>query len=211
MALFVDNPEMLKAYESEHKVETAARLISFDYLLITRSNLVSAFQPLVDLKTQANLSVKVETVEAITNAWSGRDAPEKLRNYIRDVYTNWGITYVLLGGDIDTVPCRYAYVYMGSLVDNPLLPCDLYFACLDGSWNSDGDTRWGEPEDGEGGEPVDLLGEVFVGRAPVDTPAEVSTFVEKTTRYETQSHPMSRTFSFWRSFWRTPRAVPPRG
>ncbi len=35
---------------------------------------------------------------------------------------------------------------------------------------------------------VDFLAEVFVGRAPVDTVVEVSTFAEKTVRYETQAH-----------------------
>lgn len=189
VANFVDNPEMLKVYESVPRPSSLSGLTSYDYLLITRSNLVTAFQPLVDLKTQAGLAVKVETMEAITNTFSGQDMPEKLRNYIRAAYTNWNIAYVLLGGDIPTVPYRIAYIGMGGVVDSPFLPTDLYFACLDGSWNNDNDARWGEPTDGEGGVDVDLLAEVYVGRAPVDTVAEVNIFVEKTVRYETQSHP----------------------
>ncbi len=68
------------------------------------------------------------------------------------------------------------------------LPTDAYFACLDGSWNRDGDKRWGEPTDGDQGDEVDLLAEVWVGRAPVDTPDEAASFVEKTIRYERQGH-----------------------
>jgi hypothetical protein len=58
---------------------------------------------------------------------------------------------------------------------------------LDGSWNRDGDKRWGEPTDGEDGGEVDLLAEVWVGRAPVDTPAEAACFVEKTLRQEREA------------------------
>jgi hypothetical protein len=140
---------------------------------------------LVDRKVQDGLSVRTETVESITNAYAGRDVPEKIRNCIRYAYTNWGIQYVLLGGDTQIVPCRYAYAYVDSGADTSI-PCDLYYACLDGSWNGNNNSQWGEPTDGEGGGDVDLLAEVFVGRAPVDTVAEVSTFVEKSVRYEAQ-------------------------
>jgi hypothetical protein len=183
----VANPSMLQRYETRRlAMESTA---DFDYLLITKSNLVSAFQPLVELKTQNGVSVKVETVEAILQSQAGRDDPERIRNFIRHAYTNWGITYVLLGGDTAVVPCRYAHVNMGSLVSNPILPCDLYYSCLDGTWNRDNDARWGEPNDGDDGGDVDLLGEVYVGRAPVETVEEVNIFVEKTVRYASQAHP----------------------
>jgi len=185
---WVENPEMFEAYAGAPTPKTDGSAI-YDYLLITRTNLVAAFQPLVDLKTQAGLAVKVETVEAITSAYAGRDAPEKIRNYIRYAYTNWGVTYVLLGGDVASVPCRFAYVTVGSVVDSPNVPTDLYYGCLDGSWNRDNDTRWGEPTDGDSGGDVDLMAEVYVGRAPVDTVPEANRFVEKTVRYATQSHP----------------------
>ena len=60
---------------------------------------------------------------------------------------------------------------------------DLYFAALNGSWNSDLDEWWGEP--GE----ADLLAEVFVGRAPVDSEQELSNFVNKTLTYEKSNAP----------------------
>ena len=211
VANFVDNPEMLKVYEGVSKPSSLSGSTSYDYLLITRSNLVTAFQPLVDLKTQAGLAVKVETMEAITNLYAGRDAPEKLRNYIRSAYTNWGISYVLLGGDTPTVPCRIAYVSMGGVVSSPWLPADLYFACLDGSWNNDGDSYWGEATDGEGGGDVDLLAEVYVGRAPVDTVAEVNIFVEKTARYETQDHPHVTNVLFMAEFLADTSSGPAQG
>jgi len=185
---WVDNPEMLEAYEPATAPSKSSGQ-TYDYLLITKSNLVTAFQPLVDLKTQQGLAVRVQTIEILTNTFAGVDVPERIRNCIRDAYVNQGVRYVLLGGDTTAgLPSRTAYVYMGASED-PYLPTDMYYACLDGTWNNDGDARWGEPTDGPGGADLDLLAEVHVGRAPVDTVADVNIFVEKTVRYETQTHP----------------------
>ena len=184
---FVDNPAMMDAYASDRRL-SLANSDRFDYLLLTREALAPAFQPLLERKVQEGLAIKSETIENITASQTGKDLQEKIRNYIRHAYTSWGITYVLLGGDIATVPCRYAYAYVNQPEIDSLIPCDLYYACLDGSWNSDGDGHWGEPTDGEGGSDVDLLAEVYVGRAPVDTAAEAAIFVEKTIRFESQPH-----------------------
>ena len=76
-------------------------------------------------------------------------------------------------------------------------PSDLYFGCLEGSFNSDGNDRWGEPDDGPGGNcDVDLKAEVFVGRALIANSYydsydyvsgiyDVYNFVKKTIDYET--------------------------
>ncbi|MGC8989011.1 MAG: C25 family cysteine peptidase [Verrucomicrobiia bacterium] len=193
----IDNPALLAEYDQRPVTKLQGVTPVFDYLLITRSNLVQAFSPLLTAKAASGLNVKVQTVESIASSYAGRDLPEQIRNYIRYAYTNWGVTYVLLGGDVSIVPCRYAYVGMGSLVPGqPIVPTDTYFACLDGSWNGDGDSRWGEPDDGDDGGDVDLLSEVFVGRAPVDTPAEAMIFVEKTIRYAANGHPWPDTALF---------------
>ena len=187
VAAFVDNPDGLIEYQTaaaKAPADAAPALPHYDYLLVTKSFLLPSFQPLVELKIADGLAVKTASMENILASQPGRDAPEKLRNYIRSAYTNWSVRYVLLGGDIDTVPVRYAYVNPTGLDPNSSIPCDLYYSCLDGSWNSDGDNRWGEPTDGEGGGDVDLLGEVYVGRAPVDTVEEANRWVEKTVRHE---------------------------
>lgn len=150
---------------------------------MTRQALLEAFQPLVDLKESDGLTVHVETVENILANSPGRDAAEKLRTFIRQAYTNWGIEYVLLGGDIATVPYRSAHGRCAN--QDGVLPTDLYFACLDGTWNRNNDARWGEPTDGDDGGDVDLLAEVYVDRAPVDTPAQASVFVAKVIASET--------------------------
>ena len=65
-----------------------------------------------------------------------------------------------------------------------LIPSDLYYQCLDGNFNSDGDGFWGEPTDGPGGSDVDLASEVSIGRISAETPAEMSNQLFKMAAYE---------------------------
>ncbi|MBN1280241.1 MAG: choice-of-anchor D domain-containing protein, partial [Candidatus Thermoplasmatota archaeon] len=84
----------------------------------------------------------------------------------------------------DTVPARLLWV--DPLVEGisaDTMPSDGYYACLNGQYNSDGDDFWGEPTDGENGDDVDLIADVYVGRAPVGTLSEVNNFVNKTIQY----------------------------
>ena len=56
---------------------------------------------------------------------------EKIRAFVQDVYTNWGTIYVLLGGDINVVPCHYKTFYA---VDPDPVPNDAYYADFDSDW-----------------------------------------------------------------------------
>ena len=67
------------------------------------------------------------------------------------------------------------------------MPGDVYFSCLDGTYNFDGDSYWGEPTDGESGGDVDLVAEVFVGRACAGNTTEADRFVSKTLHYKSVS------------------------
>jgi len=49
------------------------------------------------------------------------------------------------------------------------IAADLYYSDLDGNWDADGDSIYGERTDN-----VNLYADVFVGRAPVDITAEVN-------------------------------------
>jgi hypothetical protein len=198
VAAFVDNPQALTEYgegtallgaqSSQDPVPRPAGS-TYDYLLISKAALLPSFDPLVAQKVADGLSVKTETVENIHDNYAGVDDPEKIRTYIQYAYATWGIQYVLLGGDASVVPYRGAYARTSGYTEHGM-PTDLYYACLDGSWNYDGDSDWGEPQDAEPGHgDVDLLAEVYVGRAPVDTPDEVATFVSKTVRYEQSGTP----------------------
>ena len=61
----------------------------------------------------------------------------------------------------------------------PDVASDLYFACLNGDWDGDGDGLYAE----YGEDDVDLVPELKVGRAPVRNAAEAAVFVDKTLAY----------------------------
>jgi hypothetical protein len=73
---------------------------------------------------------------------------------------------------------RGCYCSVGGTVDAGI-PCDLYFADMDGDWNQDNDVRWGETDDD-----TDLYPDVFLGRLPGNTGAQVETIVGKILTYE---------------------------
>ncbi len=198
----VDNPEMVKAYppvarmwapepsvlERDAKSPLTEKPGSSHYLIITTWSCVSAFEPLLDWKRQKGLTGTISTVEQIKESYEGRDLQEKIRNFIAECYDNLGTEYVLLAGDADIIPCRGTYGEVGMYTDEAI-PCDLYYGCLDGTWDHDGDGIYGESDDGDDGGEIDLVAEVYVGRAPIGSPTEAENFVRKTLQYEVERPP----------------------
>lgn len=153
------------------------------YLIITSDALAPAFQPLADWKTETGLPAAIRTTSFIRQQYpSAADDAERIRLFIRDAYARWGTKWVLLGGDTDIIPTRQAITlfYGGESIAT-----DLYFSCLDGNWDADGDSIYGEgySSASDPGDGCDLLPEVYVGRAPVLTVADAQVFVDKTLQY----------------------------
>jgi len=172
----VDNSELLDTYQIQ-----SAPLEEYDLLILTTDALKSGFEPLANDHTAAGQPTIVKTLTEI-----GATTPEQIRDYIRTAYQTWGIKYVLLGGGGDVVTEKILWVEgMDEGVNHyeDFMPADHYYACLDGTYNYDGDEKWGEPTDGEGGADVDLMAEVYVGRACVGSTNEVANFVGKTRAY----------------------------
>jgi hypothetical protein len=153
------------------------------YVIITNDAMQLEFQRLADWKTKSGVSAVVRTVSWIRENYpDGCDVPETIRKFIQDAYTNWGTTWVLLGGDSDVIPPRYGWsTYTGG----EAIPTDLYYQCLDGNWNADGDELFGEGYMGElyPGDSADLYPEVWMGRATVNTVEEARLFIDKTLAY----------------------------
>jgi hypothetical protein len=155
------------------------------YVIVTNDAMAPAFQQLADWKTQSGVPAVVRTISFIKQQYPfGADDAERVRLFLRDAYSRWGTKWVLLGGDTDVIPTRFAYTtYYGGEV----ISTDLYFSCLDGNWNADGDSIYGEgaisypPATGDS---ADLLPEVYVGRAPASTLAEAQLFVNKALKYQ---------------------------
>lgn len=150
---------------------------SYPYVIITNSTLQPVFENLKDLKDEQGLKTKIVLVSDITSNYSGSDAQAKIRNFITDAYQNWETEFVMLGGDEDIIPHRGLYADAGGTVDTDIA-ADLYYMALDGNWNTDGDSYWGEPAE------ADLVPELSVGRAAVGTVAEATNFVDKIVKYE---------------------------
>lgn len=175
----VDNAEAISQYAYTENLTT-----EYDILFITDQNLAPYFDPFISFKSSTGYIVETLTTDFIYANYSGQDDPEKIRNCIIDYYTNYNIFAVILGGDADKnnpmenfIPHRGFY---GS-VDNDIdIPADMYYACLDGNWNDDGDDRWGEP--GED----DLFAELIVGRIAVDDSTEIAHFIHKQIMYQDQ-------------------------
>lgn len=153
------------------------------YLIVTTQELVAAFEPLAAWKTRRGVPTQIRTIEWIeSRTRRGVDRAETLRNFLTEAYALWGVEYVLLGGDTALLPARFAFstVYGGSYS-----PADLYFACLDGTWNADGDVRWGEGALSMLAAESDILPELAVARAPVNNVSETQAFVSRVLAYET--------------------------
>jgi hypothetical protein len=156
------------------------------HLVITSTALANDFQALADWRTRRGVPSVVRTLDWVQqHARRGSDPAETLRNFLKDAYAWWGVDYVLLGGDTDVVPARYATSSVPGVATQ--VPTDLYYGCLDGTWNANRNGIWAEPATGAGnlGDQADLAPEVYVARAPVRTAAEVQLFVQKTIDYET--------------------------
>jgi hypothetical protein len=153
---------------------------SYDYLLITAEEFTAAFQPLVDWKTRKGVRVKVVTIEEINLDYAGIEPEQaRVRQCVVDAYANWGISWLLLGGDTDWVPARSTYAMnAGQGPFNNTIYADLYYADLDGDWNANGVEPYGEVEDN-----VDLYSDVFVGRLVARTSIQVDRMVDKILTY----------------------------
>jgi Peptidase family C25/Propeptide_C25 len=167
------------------------------YVVITTAELSPAFETLTDYRTSSEgggYTTFIENIDDIAATYPGLDLPEKMRNFIKDMYTNYGTQYVVLGGDCDgppeyqVIPTRGVYAHVSNYTDANI-PSDLYFGCLDGSWNSDGDEYWGEVNDGIDGGDIDWFSEVYIGRIPADDYTEAMNQINKIIGFETHSIP----------------------
>lgn len=104
----------------------------YDYVIITQDSWVNAFEPLKEWKTKKGIPANIVTTTWIYNSggYSGSNV-EKIRAFVQDVYQNWGTVYILLGGDVDVVPCHYRTF---SSVDPDPIPNDTYYADFDADW-----------------------------------------------------------------------------
>ena len=164
----IDNPLAITQYGM---IDPGTDEPYYDVLLITHEAMLDYWSDYIDWKTNCGYYVAVETVQDIYAAYTGQDGQDQIRNCVIDYYLNYDLTWVFLAADDEFIPHRGLYASSG-YTDNDIA-ADLYYAGLDGNWNTDGDSHWGEP--GED----DLRQEVYVSRAAVDSQTEIANFLNK--------------------------------
>ncbi|HNT52312.1 MAG TPA: C25 family cysteine peptidase, partial [Candidatus Syntrophosphaera sp.] len=164
----VDNPDAVPRYTLPSQ--------GYDYIIIHDAAKYSQWLPLKALYDARGYNVLMQSVQDIYSQFTGATNPEKIRNYLSAMYVDNTIRYVFLAGDIDAIPHKGLYANAGNYVSNNI-PADIYYASLDGSWNTDGDIYWGEQ--GE----ADLVPEFAIGRFCYNNDTEIANFIAKLTDY----------------------------
>lgn len=194
----VENPEMISTYSDgamlgKRNFSRCRSNADYKYVIVTNKELLGAttspnIGDLLEHRKKQGLTDTVVLIEDILKNYAHApdvtDNPSKLRAFVRDAYNKWNTKFVHLCGNTKIIPQRYLF----SLIDQPQyqekIPSDLYYQCIDGDYNSDNDTLWGEPTDGTGGKDVDLMAEVFIGRSLVYNAATMSYIFSKIMAYE---------------------------
>jgi hypothetical protein len=192
--LFVNYQETAELYQPKGSTPKSWQE-TYDYVIITASELESAVVASDFPNWKSSLGHNLGTVlitDTMISGQAGSDLAEKIRNFLRYHYLSWGIQYVLLVGDCETVPMRYCfpdptnhsfypydpYTYGGEV------PTDYYYADLSDpdalSWDSDGDGFRGE----YGHDTPGFLAEVSVGRIPTSDTARIRYTLNKLVAFE---------------------------
>lgn len=176
---FAQNPDKAELYSNPTR-----SLDNYDILIITPEAYSSQIHLLSDNYQKQGLKTHITTIETIQSHITGNDLPEKMRNLIIQEYQSYGISQVLLGGDVELVPFRgfYCSAQSSQLYEDNNIPADLYFSALDGNWNTNNNQLWAEiGED-------DLLPDISVGRLSFSNAFELSAMLNKIIKYE--NHPV---------------------
>lgn len=170
----VNNPEMSDVYD----VRAQKTIDGYELLVVTPEEWVSRFDEYKTFYEERGLRTKVAALEDIYSTSEGRDEQEKIRTFISKEYEEEGVMMVLLGGDTKLVPYRGLYCYVNHEYEDHNIPADMYYVCLDGTWNNDNDTLWGEV--GED----DLLPELAIARMPFNNELQFDNMMRKTLTYQ---------------------------
>ena len=166
---------------------------TYDYVIITDDDLIDSITSsgFIDWKESNGFNLKIVSItDSEITSQQGNDLAEKIRNFLRQYYLEWGINYVLIVGNYEKIPMRYCYPdpnnHRFDIFDYTAgeVPTDYYYADLSSSdadsWDLDGDGYYGE----FGEDDPDFEPEVAVGRIPTKNAARITYTLEKTIAFE---------------------------
>jgi len=173
--LFAKNATIEVVYEEP--IQEPMGQAELDNLIITSTLLHPQALSLAQWRNSTGVLTKVVTTDWIYGHYDGVDNPEMIRNCIKDFVSKFDIIYATIFGDVDQVPVRYAYVPDGY---DTLVPTDLYYGDLDGSWDDNGDGLFADIKN----DVIDGVPDVYVGRIPPSSVETAQDVVDKIIGYE---------------------------
>ena len=185
--LAINGSEQDSLYEREkNKSSRISRDSSeyIEYLIITTEQLKPTFNALADWKTQKGVRTKVITKDdVIAHQGHALSLPVRIKKEIKYYKENYGIKYVLLGGDSRMIPssdCYFKYRNSSGVLYEDTTACDLFYACLDDiGWDTNYNGRVGEVED-----IFDDSPDIVVSRISAETEDEAWNQVNRIIEYE---------------------------
>ncbi len=157
----------------------------YKVLLITNDDLAASWETYANWKTSIGKPTKIITVSSIEAHYSATNIQEKIRQCVRDHIENYGVKWIVLGGDSEPnakgiVPGGHTTVHQQ---EPKGIPTDIVYLSPT-NWDADNDGVYGEFKDDR-----DAItypdGTIGLGRIPVRTKEDVAVFTEKVISYET--------------------------
>jgi hypothetical protein len=172
----------------------------YDLLILTPQKYTRYLQPLVEHKNNYGIKTNLVELPEVYDRmfWYGRDYQEHIKYFIKHAVEYWGVTYVLLVGGLQgqtstwDLPVRYSHTVPLTEQEYPeeSFISDLYYADVYddsgqfSSWDPNEDDVFADWRDSQLDE-MDLYPDVYLGRLPCRTTAEVRIMVDKIITYET--------------------------
>jgi len=187
---FCKNVKLSVTYEKPKSMSYENSM--YDFLIITPSDFQKPLERLVNHKNHHGIETKLVTLNEIYKdtyfSVQGKDDAEEIKYFIYNAFNEWGITFVLLVGNINKMPIRKTWLGSGEQLRTPLT--DLYYAdiCFGNgsfcSWDSNNNGYYGEIWHGSEDDIVDLYADVYIGRLACNSIFEVNTVINKIITYE---------------------------
>ncbi|MEM9345401.1 MAG: C25 family cysteine peptidase [Planctomycetota bacterium] len=179
-------------------------------LLITDESLAEAWQPFANFKTRIGLPTEIVTVQAIGQAYAGKDIQAKIRACVLDYIESKQTRYIILGGDSTSGETPTAVRRAGGVPGNPNeggglvpdrdtphrpharlayrdIPTDLYYLSPgENDWDANGDGIYGDWAKDMDAVAYTHPSGASLGRIPVRTVDDVAAYTDKVIAYETR-------------------------
>jgi len=188
--------------------------VTYDLLIIAPEMFSENLQQLIEHKNNHNVKTVLKTTEEIYNERNGRDQAEKIKYFIKEAFDYWNIKYVLFVGGKEQIPVRYVELdssywlpyylnlmnhmnkkyYTLQKIGSIRIISDLYYADIYDqnmnfcNWDSNNNDLFGELNDYDIIDRVDLMPEISVGRLLCKTNTEVKEAVSKIINYENNAY-----------------------